>query len=52
MAKGSEWHRKPYSSLTVFLDSLEAANKVIAKRFIEGGEVKLAERFMTGCGLV
>jgi hypothetical protein len=43
---------KAYSSLMVFLDAPEAANKVITKGFVEGGEVKLVERFMTGCGLV
>ena len=44
--------RKKYSSLTVFLSSPEAANAVINKGFVEGGEVKPVERFLTGCGLV
>jgi len=43
---------KEYSSLTVFLSSPEAANEVITRGFMEGGEVKLAERFLTGYGLV
>jgi hypothetical protein len=43
---------KEYSSLTVFLSSPEAANKVITHGFVEGGEVKLVERFLVGCGLV
>ena len=43
---------KEYSSLTVFLLSPEAANMVITRGFVEGGEVKLVERFLTGCGLV
>lgn len=43
---------KEHSSLTVFLSSPEAANAVITRGFVEGGEVKLVERFLTGCGLV
>jgi hypothetical protein len=43
---------KEYSSLIVFLSLLEAANAVINKGFVEGGEVKLVERFLTGCGHV
>jgi hypothetical protein len=43
---------KEYSSLTVFLSSPEAANAVITRGFVEGGEVKPVERFLTGCGLV
>jgi hypothetical protein len=43
---------KEYSSLTVFLSSPEAANAVITRGFVEGGEVKPTERFLTGCGLV
>ena len=43
---------KEYSSLTVFLSSPEAANAVITRGFVEGGEVKPTERFLMGCGLV
>jgi hypothetical protein len=43
---------KEHSSLTVFLSSPEAANVVITRDFVEGGEVKPVERFLTGCGLV
>jgi hypothetical protein len=43
---------KVYSSLTIFLASPEAANQVINSGLVESGEVKMCERFMTGCGLV
>jgi hypothetical protein len=43
---------KEYLSLMVFLSSPEAANRVITRGFVEGGEVKLVERFLLGCGLV
>jgi hypothetical protein len=39
-------------SLTVFLASPEMANKVIEQRLVESREVKMVERFQTGCGLV
>jgi len=41
-----------YSTLTVFLTSPEAANRVIERGLVEGGEVKQTERFVAGCGLV
>lgn len=44
--------QKKSSSLTVFLTSPEAANKVIREGLLESGEVHMAERFQTGCGLV
>jgi hypothetical protein len=43
---------REHSSLTAFLSSPEAANIVITRGFVEGGEVNPAERFLTGCGLV
>jgi hypothetical protein len=39
-------------SLTIFLTSLEMANKVIEQGLVESGEVKMEEWFQTGCGLV
>lgn len=50
--KGIHKLGKKSSSLTVFLTSPEAANKVIREGFIESGEVHMVERFQTGCGLV
>jgi hypothetical protein len=41
-----------FSTLIVFLTTPEAANRVIERGLVEGGEVKLAERFVVGCGLV
>ena len=43
---------KEFSSLTVFLSSPEAANAVITRGFVEGGEVKPTKRFLMGCGLM
>ena len=43
---------KEYSSLILFLSSPEAANRVITQGFMEGGEVKLAEKFLTDYSLV
>ena len=40
------------ASLLVFISLLEAANKVITEGLVEGGEVKLTDRFYTRCGLV
>jgi hypothetical protein len=56
--KRSSWPRgvhtsgEKYSSLTVYLTTPEMANRVIEKGLVEGGEVKEAERFLTGLGLV
>jgi len=43
---------KARASLLVFTSSPEAANKVITEGLVEGGEVKLTDRFYIGCGLV
>ena len=43
---------REHSSLTVFLSSLEAANAVITRGFVEGGEVKPVKRFLISCGFV
>jgi hypothetical protein len=50
--RGIQGTGKQYSSLQVFLTSPEMANQVIRRGFAVGGEVKDAERFQTGCGLV
>ena len=42
---------KSFSTLIVFLTTLEAANRVIKRGLVKGGEVKLAERFVTSYGL-
>ena len=41
-----------YSTLTIFLTSLEVVNKVIDRGLVEGEEVKLVERFVSSCSLV
>ena len=43
---------KSFLTLVVFLTTLEAANQVIKRGLVKGGEVKLVERFIVGCGLV
>jgi hypothetical protein len=50
--RGIQNSGKRYSSLTIYLTSPEMANRVIENRLVEGGEVKEAERFLTGLGLV
>jgi hypothetical protein len=50
--RGIQKTRKLNSSLTVFLTSPEMANRVIEQRLVESREVKMVERFQTGCGLV
>jgi hypothetical protein len=39
-------------SLTVFFTLSEIANRVIEQRLVESREVKMIERFQTGCRLV
>ena len=50
--RGIQKSGKLSSSLTVFLASPEMANRVIEQGLVESGEVKIVERFQTGCGLV
>jgi hypothetical protein len=50
--RGIQKTGKLNSSLTVFLTSPEMANRVIEQGLVESGEVKMVERFQTGCGLV
>ena len=51
-AQGARAGGKARASLLVFVSSLEVANKIIAEGFVEGGEVKLTDRFYTGYGLI
>jgi hypothetical protein len=51
-ARGAGAGGKARASLLVFTSSPEAANKVITEGLVEGGEVKLTDRFYTGCGLI
>jgi hypothetical protein len=51
-ARGTRAGSKARASLLVFISSLEVANKVIVEGFVEGGEVKLTDRFYTGYGLI
>jgi hypothetical protein len=51
-ARGAGAGGKARASLLVFVASPEVANKVITEGLVEGGEVKLTDRFYTGCGLV
>ena len=51
-ARGAGAGSKARASLLVFVSSLEVANKVITEGLVEGGEVKLTDRFYTGCGLI
>jgi hypothetical protein len=51
-ARGAGAGGKARASLLVFVSSPEVANKVIVEGFVEGGEVKLTDRFYTGCGLI
>jgi hypothetical protein len=50
--RGIQNSGKRYSSLTIYLTSPETANRVVEKGLVRGGEVKEAERFLTGLGLV
>jgi len=50
--RGLSKSRKVYSTLTIFLTSPEAANRVIDRGLVKGGEVKLVKRFVLGYGLV
>ena len=51
-ARGAGAGGKARASLLVFVSSPEVANKVITEGLVEGGEVKLTDRFYTGCGLI
>jgi hypothetical protein len=50
--RGIQKTEKLSLSLMVFLTSPEMANRVIEQRLVESREVKMVERFQTGCGLV
>jgi hypothetical protein len=51
-ARGVGAGGKARTSLLVFVSSPEAINKVITEGLVEGGEVKLTDRFYTKYGLV
>jgi hypothetical protein len=50
--RGIQKSEKLSLSLTIFLTSPEMANRVIEQGLVESREVKMVERFQTGCGLV